>query len=111
MSRTRELVEKYFETTPPGRNPPLFLPPRPPEKKQVVQSFKDALAPSPAFHLGFRIAPPFSRDYYVLAILDYLLLKGKSDRLYRKVVKKEGFALYVTGGGEKGKDVDVVKPL
>jgi len=109
MSRTRELVEKYFETIPPGRPPPLFLPPRPPEKKQVVQSFKEALAPSPAFHLGFRIAPPFSRDYYVLAILDYLLFKGKSARLYRKLVKKEGFALYVTGGVEKRKDVAVMK--
>jgi predicted Zn-dependent peptidase len=109
MARTRELVEKYFETIAPGRKPPLFLPPRPPEKKEVVQSFQDALVPSSAFHLGYRIAPPFSRDHYVLAILDYLLFKGKSARFYRKLVKKEGLALYVAGGIEKRKDVAVMK--
>lgn len=109
MARTRELVEKYFETIAPGRKLPLFLPPRPPEKKEVVQSFEDALVPSPAFHLGYRIAPPFSHDHYVLAILDYLLFKGKSARLYRKLVKKDGLALYVTGGIEKRKDVAVMK--
>jgi len=106
---TRELVEKYFETLPPGKKLPLFLPPRPPEKRPVIQSFEDSLVPSLAFHMGFRIAPPFSRDYYVLGILDYLLFKGKSARFYRKLVKKEGYALYLTGGIEKRKDVAVMK--
>jgi len=109
MARTRELVEKYFETIAPGKKPPLFLPPRPPEKKEVVQAFQDSLVPSPAFHMGYRIAPPYSRDYYVLAILDYLLFKGKSARLYRKLVKKEGLALFTAGGIEKRKDVAVIK--
>lgn len=109
LARTRELVEKYFETIPPGRKAPLFLPPRPPDKREVVQAFQDSLAPSSAFHLGFRIAAPYSRDYYVLAILDYLLFKGKSARLYRKLVKKEGLALYIAGGIEKRKDVAVMK--
>jgi zinc protease len=109
MARTRELVEKYFETIALGRKLPLFLPPRPPEKKAVVQAFQDSLVPSPAFHLGYRIAPPYSRDYYVLAVLDYLLFKGKSARLYRKLVKKEGLALYIAGGIEKRKDVAVIK--
>jgi predicted Zn-dependent peptidase len=109
LARTRELVEKYFETIALGRKLPLFLPPRPPEKKEVVQAFQDSLVPSPAFHLGYRIAPPYSRDYYVLAVLDYLLFKGKSARLYRKLVKKEGLALYIAGGIENRKDVAVIK--
>lgn len=109
LAKTRAMVEKYFETLVPGRRLPVFLPPRPPEKKAVVQSFEDALVPSPAFHLGFRIAPPFSRDHYVLAILDYFLFKGKSARFNRKLVKREGLALYVTGGIEKRKDVAVMK--
>lgn len=75
----------------------------------MVQTFQDTLVPSSAFHLGYRIAAPYSRDYYVLAILDYLLFKGKSARLYRKLVKKEGLALYITGGIEKRKDVAVIK--
>jgi len=109
VARTRELVEKYFETIAPGRKPPLFLPPRPLEKKEIIQSFADGRVPSPAFHLGFRIAPPFSRDHYALVILDYLLFKGKSARLSRKLVRKEGLALYLSGGVEKRKDVAVLK--
>jgi predicted Zn-dependent peptidase len=109
MTNVREAVEKYFDTIPPGKKPPLFLPPRPPEKKEVVQDFQDPLVPSPAFHLGYRIAPPYSRDYYVLAILDQVLFKGNSARMYRKLVKKEGSALYISGGIEKRKDVAVLK--
>jgi predicted Zn-dependent peptidase len=109
MAATRELVAKYFETIAPGRQVPVFLPPRPPEKKPVVQSFKDARVPSPGFHMGYRVAPPFSRDYYALCVIDYVLFKGKSARLYRKLVRKDGLALDVTGGIEKRKDVAVMK--
>jgi len=109
LTRTRELIEKYFETIAPGRKPPLFLPPRPPEKKEVVQAFEDSLVPAPALHLGYRIAPPYSRDYYALAVLEYLLFKGKSARLYRKLVKKEGLALYIAGEIEKRRDVAAIK--
>jgi predicted Zn-dependent peptidase len=109
VDKTRELVEKYFETIDPGKKPPLFLPPRPLEKRQVVQAFEDARVPSSAFHLGYRIASPYSRDYYVLTVLDYLLFRGKSARLYRKLVKREGLALFVSGGIEKRKDVAVMK--
>ena len=109
VDKTRELVEKYFETIAPGKKPPLFLPPRPPEKRTVVQAFEDGGVPSSAFHLGYRIASPYSRDYYVLTVLDYLLFHGESARLYRKLVKKEGLALFVSGGIEKRKDVAVMK--
>jgi predicted Zn-dependent peptidase len=109
IDKTRGLVEKYFETIAPGRKPPVFLPPRPAEKKEVVQAYQDSLVPSSAFHLGYRIASPYSRDYYVLAVLDYLLFRGKSARLYRKLVKKDGLALFVSGGIEKRKDVAVLK--
>ncbi|MGB7296378.1 MAG: pitrilysin family protein [Candidatus Aminicenantales bacterium] len=109
FSKTREMVEKYFETIAPGQKLPVFLPPRPPEKEGVVQSLIEPLAPSPAFHLGYRVAPPFSRDYFALAILDYLLFKGKSGRLQKKLLTKEGVALYLTGRIEKRKDVAVMK--
>ncbi len=109
FNKTKEMVNRYFETISPGKKLPLFLPPRPPEKEEVVQSFVEPLAPAPAFHLGYRVAPPFSRDYYTLAILDYLLFKGRSSRLQKKLVKKEGVALYLTGALEKRKDVAVMK--
>lgn len=107
--KTKEMIEKYFGSISPGKKPPVFLPPRPPEKEEVVQSFVEPLAPSPAFYLGYRVAPPFSRDYHALTILDYLLFKGNSARLQKKLIKKEAVALYLAGGVEKRKDVAVMK--
>ena len=109
FTKTKEMVEKYFETIVPGKKLPAFLPPRPPEKEGVVQSFVEPLAPSPAFHLGYRVAPPFSRDYFALAILDHLLFKGKAARLQKRLVKREGLALYLSGKIESRKDVAVLK--
>jgi len=109
LTKTKELVEKYFETIPQGKEVPLFLPPKPLEKKQVVQVFQESLAPAPAFHLGYRIAPPYSPDYYSLVILDYILLKERSSRLYKRLIKKESLAFYLSGGIEKRKDVAAFK--
>ncbi|MBN2408711.1 MAG: insulinase family protein [Candidatus Aminicenantes bacterium] len=109
FTQTKEMVERFFETISPGKKLPVFLPPRPPEKEGVVESLIEPLAPSPAFHLGYRIAPPYSRDYFALAILDFLLFKGQSSRLQKKLVTKEGLALYLTGRVEKRKDVAVMK--
>ncbi|MBM3285206.1 MAG: insulinase family protein, partial [Candidatus Aminicenantes bacterium] len=109
LERTRDLVEKYFETIPPGKTLPLFLPPRAAEKKEIVESFQEPLAPSPAFHLGFRVAAPFTQDFYALTIVDYLLLRGKSSRLYKRIIRRENVAFHLSGGLEKRKDAAVLK--
>ncbi|MGQ9671691.1 MAG: M16 family metallopeptidase [Candidatus Aminicenantales bacterium] len=109
LSKTREMVEKYFSTIAPGKVLPLFLPPRPPEKKVIVESFQEPLAPSPAFHLGYRMAAPFSRDFYALSLIDYILLKGKTSRLFKRIMTKENLAIHLSGGIEKRKDAAVLK--
>lgn len=109
LDRTKGLVEKYFDSIPPGKVLPLFLPPRPPEKKPRVESFQEPLATSPAFHLGFRMAAPYTQDFYPLTLLDYILLKGKTSRLYRKIISRENLAIYLSGGVEKRKDAAVLK--
>jgi zinc protease len=109
LPKTRELVDRYFETIPPGRAIPPPPRPRPPEKKSMVEVFQESLAPYPAFHLGYRIAAPYSSDFYGLTILDYFLLKGKSSRLYRRLIKKDRLAFYLSGGIEKRGDVAALK--
>jgi len=101
LAHTRELVEKYFDGIDTGRELPLPPPLKPAERKGLVQTYQEVLAPSPAFHLGYRIAAPYSPDHYALAILDYILLKGGSSRLYRKLVRRESLANYLSGGIEK----------
>ncbi len=72
LPRARELMDRYFETIPPGRDVPPPPEPRPPEKKSLVEMFSETLAPYPAFYLGYRVAPPYSRG----------LLRPESARLF-----------------------------
>jgi zinc protease len=109
LARTKELVEKYFGSIPPGKNLPPYEPPKPAEKKEIVQSFRELLASSPAIHLGYRMAAPFSSDFYPLTILDYILLKGKSSRLYRRIIRRENLSLSLSGGIERRKDAAALK--
>jgi len=106
----RELVNRFFETIPRGKDaetsfePPVYV------KRQVVRSFQDPLASSPAFHMGFRIAPRFSNDYYVLAIVDQILFGGRSSRLVRKLLGRDNKIAYQAGGKiDKRKDQSVYK--
>jgi predicted Zn-dependent peptidase len=55
------------------------------------------------------VAPPYSPDYYGLTVLDYLLLKGKTSRLNRRLVKREKLAFFLNGGIEKRGDVAALK--
>ncbi|OGD22258.1 MAG: hypothetical protein A2W03_09195 [Candidatus Aminicenantes bacterium RBG_16_63_16] len=109
LPRARELTDRYFETIPPGRDVPPPPAPRPPQKKSLVQMFPESLAPYPAFYLGYRVAPPYSADYYGLAVLDYFLLKGRTSRLTRRLIKKDKLAFFLDGGLEKRGDVAALK--
>ena len=60
----------------------------------------DPLAPSPALHVGYRLDRLQEDDSYGLKIMEILLTRGKSSRLYKKVVKKDRIAVYLDGGIE-----------
>ncbi len=109
MARTREHVEKYFGSILPGKELPPYEPPKPGEKKEIVQSFRELLAPSPAIHLGYRMAAPYSAEFYPLTILEYILLKGKSSRLHSRIIRRENLSLSLSGGIERRKDAAALK--
>lgn len=107
--KAQELVAKYFETIPKGRDLPSLSSPKPAKRKEVVETLNDSLAPSPAFHLGYRIASPRSDDFFALTILDYILLQGKSSLLNKRLIKREHLAFHLSGGIEKRKELAVFK--
>lgn len=107
--RARELVERYFEGIEPGRKIPVSPPLVPPERRKVTEVFRETQAPSPAFYLGYQIAAPFSPDYYSLVVADYLLLKGTSSRLFRRIIRREGLAVQLSGGVERRRELAAFK--
>lgn len=107
--KAKELLAKYFETILKGKDQPPLPPSKLPEKKEVIETLKDSLVPSPAFHLGYRIASSRSNDFYALTVLDYILLRSKSSRLYKRLIKKERLAYHLSGGIEKRKELATFK--
>ena len=107
--KTEEDIRKYFGTIQKGKDIPPLSSSKLLEKKTVVKNLKKSLAPSPGFHLGYRIASPFSNDFYPLRIIEYILLRGNTSRLYKRLIKRERIAFHLSGGIEKRKNLAVLK--
>ena len=108
-NRTIELVKKYFKTIPNTKEVPNSPPLKPIKTKGMEINLENYLASLPGFYLGYRVSPPYSDDYYTLSIIEYILLRGKSSRLYNRLMKKDRTAFRLTGGIEEKKDLAVFK--
>lgn len=102
--RVRELIARYFETLPRGHDISPPPPGRPRERRGVTQTIRNYLAPSPGFHMGFSIAPPGTREFAILTVLDYILMRGETSRIHKKLILKERLAIELIGGIEKRRD-------
>jgi zinc protease len=99
-TRARELIQRYFETLPRGRDiAPITDPPPPPGRQAETAEFVDQAALSPAFSLGFRLSSSLSPEYHTLILLDYILLRGRSSRLSRRLLDPNQKIAYRLAGG------------
>ncbi len=94
-------IRKYFETIPEGKEIPHVPLSKSPEKIEIHESMESDQAPSPGFHLGYRLAHPSSEDLYVLSLIEYILLRGNTSRLHKRLIKRERLALHMDGSIEK----------
>jgi zinc protease len=99
--RARDLIARYFETIASRGNGfnPALQPPPPPKKQRIVKTLEDNLASAPAFHLGFRLSPPSSDEFYALRLIDYILFRGRSSRLIRRLDNIRSPLLSPASGG------------
>jgi len=95
----RELIARYFETLPGGKAPASNLEPRLFSREKFSRSMADPAASAPAVFLGFRLAPPESPDFPILTLLDFVLMRGRSARLPRRLLNREAKIAYQLSGG------------
>lgn len=107
--KTLEDVRKYFETIPEGREIPHLPLPSSPVKETIVESIKAPFAQSPGFHFGYRLSNPSSDDFYALSIIEYILFKGNTSRIRKRLLKRERTAIQLSGGIEVRKELAVLK--
>jgi predicted Zn-dependent peptidase len=102
--KTLEDVKKYFETIPEGKEIPLLPVASSPVKETIVESIEAPFAQSPGFLFGYRLPSPSSDDFYPLSIIEYILLKGNTSRIRKRLLKRERTAVYLSGGIEVRKE-------
>jgi predicted Zn-dependent peptidase len=97
-AEARALVEKYFANIPAQSNPPRVDVSEPEAVALREETFHDALAPAPAFVLGWKIPARRTHDFYALSLAGTLLFEGDSSRLYQKLVKGDESVISIEGG-------------
>jgi predicted Zn-dependent peptidase len=108
--KTGELIARYFETIPKGKDLSVVPLPFQYTKKQVIKTEEDSLALAPAFYMGFRLSLFAPNDLYSLTILDYILMRGRSSRMMRRLLGPDNKIARQLGGGiEKRRDRFVYK--
>lgn len=103
--RAKELIEKYFETIPRGKEISWSSPPPFELKGPLIRFYVDPLASSPAAHMAYRVASPQSAEYPVFQVIDYILNKGKSSWLQKRLLRREKIAVRLEGGLENNQGV------
>ncbi|HZQ83830.1 MAG TPA: pitrilysin family protein [Acidimicrobiales bacterium] len=93
-----QLVERQFATIAgrPAPERPRFTEPLPVGEHRAVHH--DAMAPTPAVALGYRVPHPIVEfdDYLGTVVLADVLAEGRASRLYRRLVQERRLASHVS---------------
>ncbi|NTX07547.1 insulinase family protein [Myxococcus sp. CA051A] len=91
-------VKKYFGPLPTVAQPqkPDISEPR--QEKEKRHDKPDKLAERPALAVGYHMPAVGTPEYYAMALVDEVLLKGNDSALYQQLVQKKGLAGELQGG-------------
>ena len=94
-TQTLQLIRKYYADIPPG--PPIGEPVDSEEEQIGERRIKvEKEAQLPAVMVGYHVPSVESRDVFALDVLQTILTKGESSRLYRRLIDEEQMALSVS---------------
>lgn len=97
-AEVRALAEKHFGSIPRQPVPPAADVTEPPQSASKHFTRQDKLARTPALAAAWHLPPRFSKDFYALSVLDPLLNRDDSARMYRKLVREDRLAMASQGG-------------
>ncbi|SMG23832.1 zinc protease [Marivirga sericea] len=99
------LADKWFGEIPSGENNDRKLPVEPKQEKAKFLEM-EADVPVDALYKAYHMPAKTDKSYYAVDLMSDILGRGKSSRLYKKLVKEEGvfsnLAAYVTGSVDPG---------
>ncbi|NVI96883.1 insulinase family protein [Myxococcus sp. AM009] len=91
-------IQKYFGPLPTVAQPskPDISEPR--QTKEKRHDKQDKLAQRPALAVGYHMPDVGTPEYYAMALVDEVLLRGSDSALYQQLVQKKGLTGEVSGG-------------
>ena len=92
-----KLAREHFESIPVQAQPAPVTTEEPEqlgERRVVVNKF----AQMPLIEVGYHGPAALNEDYIPMKVLNYILLRGESSRLYRRLVDEEQVATSISGG-------------
>lgn len=92
------MVEKYFGSIPPQKQPPKPDISEPRQEKEKRFTKKDTLALRPALAFAYHMPARNTPEYYAMGVLDQILLQGDDSRLTQVLAKQKGYTDNVNGG-------------
>jgi predicted Zn-dependent peptidase len=94
----RAKVERYFASVP--RGAPVKIPDisEPRQTQEKFRSYRDPLAPRPAFAAAWHVPKRNTPQWYAMGLLDQILAQGQDSRLYQKLVRERGITSSVQAG-------------
>ncbi len=91
------LAEKYFGPIP-AQEPPRPVTTQEPKQLGERQVYVNKFSQLPILEIAYHSPSAVNPDFVPLTILEYILLRGESSRLYHRLVDVEQVAISVDGG-------------
>lgn len=100
-NETLQKIKHYFESIPSSAKPsePVIIEAE--QKQERRKVIKDEFASDPRIDIVFKIPKGNTPDWYALRKTGYILVNGRSSRLYKKLVAEKELAISVTGQVEE----------
>lgn len=97
-TQAMQWVEQYFGNIPSSAAVELPDIAEPPQEQEKRHTKHDAMANRPALALGYHMPERNSPEYWVMGLLDQILLQGDDAWLHQALVQQEGATGSVDGG-------------
>lgn len=88
LRQVKQLAEKWFGPIPSGKKPLRQLPVEPVQTAKRILSVQ-AKVPASALYKSYHMTGRFTSDFYTADLLNDILSRGHSSRLYNKLVKEK----------------------
>ena len=90
VERAKELCEKWFAPIPAANIPPRKLPAEPvQQEKRILELHKDV--PSSQLYMAWHCCARSDKEFYATDLLSDIFSRGKSARLYQRLVKDNNY--------------------